>query len=721
MDMIKRTLAVTLSLFCLAFLANTKAQTTMPTPSDDDVVKITTKLVQTDVVVVDKDGKQVTNLTPSDFQILQDGKPQKVSAVTYVSLDSAAESKPADMSPDKGVAVPPIRMKPTDGGRLITFIVDDGNCQASALGMMAAREGLEKFIREQMLASDRVAVYLTRAGSSVLQQYTNDKTVLLKAAKKIRWFPGMSGCGTSDGSFTEAARPNTITRMTANGIKTSVIESAAEKKIREAGEDLNRNSQIVGSLGVIRYVVNGLARLPGRKLLFVLSDGIPLRSLDGSLLRSTDVLRDLTDLANRSAVVVNTIDVRGVTNPTMVEARDDAESDGNGTSKLMADRMKENSNREGGMAFLADETGGHFYRGQNFLEAPIRQALDLQKGYYLVAYEPDDSTFKNKNFNKIEVRVNQPGFRVISRAGFIGVTDTDTKPVRRSEDSDLYQAIAAPLPAAGVDLQLNAYFGNSQANGNFVRSLIHIEGNDIKFVDDSNGLKRASIDIVAVTLDEKNKVIDEFTRKHTFKIDAAAIPLIRQNGLVYSTDVPIKKPGTYTFRVALRDNESRQLGSASQIVEIPDLKKDKLFLSGLTVTQVDQNGKFTVPAAVNPENAISLTASGGVPAVRRFERGSIIAYPYTIYNARLDRSTKLPKLTIQMNLYRDGKVFSKGTPQNADLEKQADWSRINDYGYLRLNSEVEPGDYTLQLIVTDLLADGKSSTASDSIDFEVVR
>jgi hypothetical protein len=189
--------------------------------------------------------------------------------------------------------------------------------------------------------------------------------------------------------------------------------------------------------------------------------------------------------------------------------------------------------------------------------------------------------------------------------------------------------------------------------------------------------------------------------------------------LIYATDVPIKKAGTYNFRVAVRDGTSKNLGTAAQVVHIPDLKKAPLVLAGLTMTGVDPAGKFTVPGAVTAENAISVPESTAVAGVRRFSRGSIVAFVYSLYNARLNPATGKPDLTIQMNLFLDGNIVLEGKPLPADLEPQADWSRISDYGRFRLNPNSVPGDYTLQLIVKDMLADEKNATTSGWIDFEV--
>ena len=682
-----------------------------PTPPDtqeaeQDVVRIRTNLVQIDAIVTDKNGNQVTNLTANDFELLQDGKPQQIINFSYVNTATPNQTVTASTGKNdkKTTLPPPVRVRPENAGRIITFIVDDGNCAASHSGMFAAEEGLEKFVKEQMQPNDLVAVYQTRAGTSAFQQYTSDKTQLLRVIRKVRWYPPPFDCTLLDPS------------------RAPDESEAADQKRRELYEDSNRNHQIVGTFGVLRYVMRGLERVGGRKLVFLLSDGLPIRSQSGAVLSANDVLRDVTDLANRASVVINPIDVRGVFSTVMIEAQDEVltRDSPNESDKIIAARTAEVHRGDEGMYALASETGGRYYTNNNFLDVPVRRALSLEKGYYLIGYRPDEETFKGKQFHKISIKVNRPELRVLSRNGFIGRTDNETRVKPRTGDSELYEAIVAPLPKAGLNLGLSAFFVNTPAEGNFVRSLLHLRGEDITFASEPDGKIKAVFDVVAVTLNEKAQVLDEFNRTHTFHVDAAALPLIKQTGLIYTTDVPVKKPGTYNFRIAVRDALSKQLGSAGQVIQVPDLKKGSLFLSGLTVSAVDANGKFVAPSAVRPENALSLTASTAVPAIRQFRPNTILAYGYTLYNAHVDKATNQPSLTVQINLYRDGQIIAEGKPQPAQIEAQADMSRIKDYGYLRLNSEVRPGDYVLQVIVKDLLAKGSDQIATQWIDFEVV-
>jgi len=162
----------------------------------DDIVRISTNLVQIDAVVTDKEGNPVKNLTAADFEVLQDGKSQKIVSVSYVDTEIPKQPVAVKNTDKKAPLEPPIRTRPENAGRVLTFIVDDGSCFSSRIGMLASRQALEKFVNEQMRPDDLVAIYQTRNGSSVLQQFTSDKTQLMRVVRKIRWYPPVGRAAT---------------------------------------------------------------------------------------------------------------------------------------------------------------------------------------------------------------------------------------------------------------------------------------------------------------------------------------------------------------------------------------------------------------------------------------------------------------------------------------------------------------------------------------------
>jgi hypothetical protein len=181
-----------------------------------------------------------------------------------------------------------------------------------------------------------------------------------------------------------------------------------------------------------------------------------------------------------------------------------------------------------------------------------------------------------------------------------------------------------------------------------------------------------------------------------------------QSGLTYVLDLPLKGAGAYQMRVAVRDASSERVGAAAQFVEVPDLEKQRLLLSGLVVSGVSTTGV----EAAEPD---PLTG----PAVRRLRRGSMLDYRYNIYNAALDATGK-PQIQTQMRLFRDGQPVFTGKLNPLDTSKQTDLKRLGAVGRLRLGPEMVPGQYTIQVTVTDTLAPESRRTASQWGDFEIV-
>jgi hypothetical protein len=109
------------------------------------------------------------------------------------------------------------------------------------------------------------------------------------------------------------------------------------------------------------------------------------------------------------------------------------------------------------------------------------------------------------------------------------------------------------------------------------------------------------------------------------------------------------------------------------------------------------------------------------PAVRRFRRGALVGYGFYVYGARLDSSTQTPRLTTELRLFREGRPVFTGKPLPFDPSGQTDLKRLVAGGSFRLGTDLSPGDYVLQMVVTDLLAEESRRTSSSWIDFEIVQ
>ena len=168
------------------------------------------------------------------------------------------------------------------------------------------------------------------------------------------------------------------------------------------------------------------------------------------------------------------------------------------------------------------------------------------------------------------------------------------------------------------------------------------------------------------------------------------------------------------MRVVLRDDTNQQLGSATQFIDVPDVSKDRLFLSGILLA-ADQ--PQIQPAGLSAEGAVPAEDPDGTPAVRIFKAGTAITYVYQILNARVDRDKK-PELEAQLLLFREGRQIYASMPSPVNTEKLENPRRLLAAGRMQL-TQIPPGQYVLQIVISDKLRKEKDRTSSQSIDFEV--
>jgi VWFA-related protein len=750
-----------LSLLALVIILNVvisvsgQTPTASPTPEpqqpdSDEVVRITANLVQVDVVVTDGKGSLVTDLRPEELEIREDDKTQKITNFSFVPVAPAtvspAKPGPVDRSAPPVTAAP---LSPEQVRRTIALVVDDLGISFESTGFV--QKALRKFVDQQMQPGDLVAIIRTSAGMGALQQFTSDKRLLYAAIDLVRWNPRGRG-GTSAFAAFES---NPLTRVSpetpgAGGPPQSPIfggqasrNSGVDLNDRHIGDELAqfRNDVLTsGTLGAVDYVVRGLHELPGRKSVLLISDGLKLfnRTPFGSAaFQNAQIeakLRRLVDRANRASVVIYTMDSRGL-QPLGLTAEDSTSNQTVAQIQTRLDRRRGDFvESQEDLAYLPDRTGGFTVKNRNDLGAGIKQVLNDQRGYYLIGYRPDDSTFDPKtgrrSYHTLTVKVKgRPGLKVRYRSGFFGITDKELRPDLSTRGQQLLKALTSPFASAGIKLHLTSLFGNDQQVGSFVRSLLYIDGQDLTFTDEAEGWHKAIFDVLAVTFGDDGRIVDQISKTHTLRVRGATYERIRQNGLDYPIILPIKKAGAYQLRTAIRDAASERVGSASQFIDVPNIYKNQLTLSGLILSGVDPahagNGS---PDARTNGTAPSMSGSGDIsdqvdpqagPAVRRFRSGMMLHYSFLIYNAQLANAA--PQLQIQVRLLRDGQPVFTGKLQPFNASNQADLKRLATGGVLRLGSDMGAGEYILQVSVTDALAKEKYRRATQWIDFEIVK
>jgi len=294
------------------------------------------------------------------------------------------------------------------------------------------------------------------------------------------------------------------------------------------------------------------------------------------------------------------------------------------------------------------------------------------------------------------------------------VPDSEAKPAHPSRIQQLVGALSSPFSSGGVPLRLTSLVGGNRENGIVVTSLMHIDMHNVKFTEEADGWRKAVLDVVALTFGEQGNVVDELNRTESVRVRGDTYDRVMRDGLVYQMQVPVKKPGAYQLRMAVRDASTEKVGSASQFIEVPDLSGGRLALSGLVMQSAE-----SATGADDAEGARSEPNAQGGPAVRRFHAGDVVEYIYNIYNAELDKATGKPHLQTQMRLFRDREKIYEGPLNEFNPGTQTDMKNLMSATRIRLNA-LQPGEYILQVTVTDTLAPEKRRTVTQWTDFEVV-
>lgn len=716
-------------LFSNLIFAQTPAPTATPIVDDNDIVKISTTLIQIDVTVTDNKGKQIKDLRAEDFEIYENKEKQDITNFSYVTVlpEKTAETKKTTPNPNDKLAPPSptTKLKAENTRRTIALVVDD--LSLSFESIYFTRRALKKFVDEQMQEGDLVAIIRVGSGVGALQQFTSDKRLLYAAIEKVRWNPAGNG-GVSAFPPIEATFEDLIANTEADSQNSDATnENPTNSSTSNATQELTNTQNTkfaVGTLGALNYIVRGMKDLPGRKAIMVFSDGFSLISGSGMNQefnsQIVDQLHILTDLANRAGVVIYTNDARGLQYTGLTAADNTNELTSDQISQKLDDRKEQLLNTQDGLAYLAEETGGRLYKNSNDLNLGIDKMLEDQSGYYLIGYQPDSDTFdpKKRRFNKLTIKVKRPNLQVRYRSGFFGVEDENVslnKP-NATPVQQLGNAVTSPFVVNDIPIRLNTLFGNDKKLGTYLRPLMHIDAKTLNFEKQTDGKYQTSFNLVAMTFGDNGVPVDQFSKSYTLTLTEKAYKIILEKGFIYNLDVPIKKAGAYQFRVALQDTKNNKIGSATQFIEVPNVKKNRLTLSSIVLenySEVDLQKAKSDPNFVPQTNPLSDTA------LRRFQRNTVLKYALEIYNAKLGSDQK-PQLDFQLGLFKDGKIYYENKPSKINLNgKNVDEKTLLG-GAFSLGNKLPLGEYVLQIVVFDALAKEKNRIATQSIEFEVI-
>ncbi|HSD27570.1 MAG TPA: VWA domain-containing protein [Vicinamibacteria bacterium] len=661
------------------------------------------ELVQLDVVVTDRDGRCVAGLGSGDFEVFEDGRLQPLSHFAEEARPGL-RAAPAAMPPP-GPAPAAAPAPPAPRGRFFVLAVDDLH---TAPGNMAeARRAMTRFVEEQVSAEDLVALATTSGTRGAFQDFTRDKVALRRAIARVesRYQPVEPG-GTP---YLSEYQAELIDRTDVEALNLAVREvlqtedylgevGARERVYAQARRMVFEIMQRSGrALEAVLGLVQGLAPLPGRKVVVLVSDGF-LVGLGAAENRGLDVRR-VVDAATRSGVVLYALDTRGLV----------ADVPGGGASfqgpqVLAAPGARQSLQARGNEAqrqslnALAEDTGGFLVRNSNDLGQGLGRILRDNEAYYLLAYAPTNAARDGK-FRRIEVRLRgRTGLLVRTRSGYFAPDDrmaaatSETKEALR--EREIGQALGSLFPLEGVPMRMSADFIDLPPAGPQAVIRTHLDVSGVPFVPTGDRYA-ADLEIAGAVYDESGRLVGEVTGERAqLSLTEESYRKAVQDGLTVQKTLALP-PGRFQVRMAAREATRSLLGSASRWVEIPDVAASPLTLS--SVFLLADAGKGATDLA-------------DVQVEKRFRGGQGLHYVVHAYSPSRG-GPGAPAATLQAQVWRGTKLVGV-TPKHdlvrAPGEGAAKWSeRISLEGFT-------PGSYELRVV-----ASAGSATAERRVAFAV--
>ena len=167
------------------------------------------------------------------------------------------------------------------------------------------------------------------------------------------------------------------------------------------------------SLVTIQNVVRAISKLPGQRVLILVSSGFLTLSPGTMALKS-----EIMDMAAASDVVINALDARGLYVGNMDASQGGITSvRALATGQLMQDHLASMQGSENAMAELAQGTGGRFFHNNNDLQGGIETLTAAPENLYLLEVSLKDVK-ANGAYHRLQVKVDQPGLEVLARKGY---------------------------------------------------------------------------------------------------------------------------------------------------------------------------------------------------------------------------------------------------------------------------------------------------------------
>jgi VWFA-related protein len=678
-------------------------------------------LILIDVIVTDRKGRLVSDLRPEDFSLWLDGHPYPIQSVELRLAGEAPE--PKTPLPEKGRPAETVPTFTVQSPRRFVFLLDGLNCDRGlGTGPIQAVRG---FLQNSLLPGDEVMIAGLGRELKVYQDFTSDRTRLLKSMEAVEADPSirLAGANHARENMRQIQEAEEINGSHGPDIhQSSKLAEEAGKRLAVifAEEDRHR---ILRTLASLRAVVASLNAGSGPKELFFLTDGFPgdpdalygspgdprtkayaseapttggsvgIDRLIATVLSTLSVEADILQIsreAGSAQVAIHTVNTQGLPHQTTMTIT--------GVSGRSAEEIIESS-ASNALAGFALGTGGIASRGSNDFLPALQKVEAETRATYVISFAPPEDP--DGLFHATRVEVQRKGVRARANEGFLYLTE-DQKEARQLLAAYMGPELFHDFP---VSLETITYLARGEKPA--LEFAIAVPDQTLLFLL-QNGEYTARLEAGMALRIGKSQFADQFSRSVEVKLTPKEMGSGSALSLVARREVP---PGDYEAVAVVRDLGTGNIGALRVPVKVPTLTREKIAMSSLVLESPGSEGRRVdlEPETVGDPDLV-------IPAAFRvFPRGVQIQASCFIYHPQRRPESGQAEFQVR-GVLRKGSVVEKEFPSAAHI-----FTSDQEVAAIPLKipislAEIEPGTHTLQIEVLDQV--GKQGVVQ-SVEFMV--
>jgi VWFA-related protein len=546
-------------------VAGLQAQDQNQPPQQDSqeafTMKVNSDLVLTNIVVRDKKtGEVIRGLKASDFQVLENGKPQSIISFDFQSVDQAAPLNEATINgkaPNTimGNMNRNVTSQQLRNHRLIVMFFDITSMQPEDLER--AQDAARDYINKKMQSADLVAVVSLDQSLSLDQDFTANKQQLLNAVNK---YSGTQGAGFQSGATS-----------TTNQVEDTTAFTPDEQEYNDVNTDRE--------LFAFEDIAHSLAYINEKKSLLYFSGGIQRDGIENQA-----SLHAAINASVRANMSIYSVDARGL---EAISPLGDASTGSlRGTSgyngAALQNNLDSNFNTQEVLATLSSDTGGKAFLDSNDFSPAFQRIQQDTSAYYVIGFRSTNPV-RDGRYRRLTIKINQPNVKIEYRPGYYA--PADYKHANKDErERQLQEQLASDLAATDVEVYLQAYyFRNDNGSGTprfYVPVSLIVPGSQIPFVKGGDRSK-ATLDIIGELKNTAGQDMAEI--RQTVKLAIDDSQQVSRKNIQYTTGFTLPL-GKYHLKFVVRENQTGRMGSFETDINLPDLKKFPLKLSSVVLS-----------------------------------------------------------------------------------------------------------------------------------------